>query len=95
MSLKGMYQVFSYGDFSWYLDHGPYRFFLVKFLLLNWALCLELCSRAGKQDMAVGNVLVSSFLLGFSSLTIQEKKKMWGGNKGIVLLLPGFLFPRL
>lgn len=67
--------------FSWYLDHGPYRFFLVKFLMLYWALCLELCIRAGKQDMAVGNGLVLSFLLGFSPLTIQEKKEGVGGEE--------------
>lgn len=67
-------------DFSWYLDHGPYRF-LVKFLMLYWALCLELCSRAGKQDMAVGNVLVSSFLLGFSSSQYKKKRKKKGGGE--------------
>lgn len=70
--------------------------FWVKFLTLYWALCLELCIRAGKQDMAVGNGLVSGFLLGFSFLIIQRKKKGEGGREGIKALWscsPAFCSP--
>lgn len=78
---------------SCYLDRGACSFFLVKFLILCWAVCLELCIRVGKQDMAVGNGLISSFLLGFSRLTIQKNKG--GGIKALYFSSLSFSSPIL